>query len=110
MGFASRKRKDLAHVERRQRSRTSNKPLIISIGHHDYRTVDWSPGGFRLPRFHGEPRPGLRLSGALDGLRAVRSGRFVAEIVHVTDDGEVGARFLEISPAFFIAMTEASGR
>ena len=109
MGFASIRNALLAHVERRQHSRITHKPLIVSIGRHDYKTVDWSLGGFRLPKLHGEARPGLRLSGEIDGLCAARPGRFVAEVVHVTDDGEVGARFLEISPAFFIAMSQAAG-
>lgn len=109
MGFASLKNAVLAHVERRQHPRITHKPLIVSIGRHDYKTVDWSLGGFRLAKLHGAPRPGLRLSGEIDGLRAAKPGRFVAEVVHVTDDGEVGTRFLEISPAFFIAMSEAAG-
>lgn len=109
MGFASLKHAVLAHVERRQHPRITHKPLIVSIGRHDYKTVDWSLGGFRLPKLRGEPRAGMRLSGEIDGLRAAKPGRFVAEVVHVTDEGEVGVRFLEISPAFFIAMSEASG-
>ena len=109
MGFASLKHAVLAHVERRRHPRITHKPLIVSIGRHRYKTVDWSLGGFRLPRLRGAARPGLRLSGEIDGLRAARPGRFVAEVVHVTDDGEVGARFLEISPAFFIAMSAAAG-
>ena len=109
MGFASIRNALLAHVERRQHPRITHKPLIVSIGRHNYKTVDWSLGGFRLPKLHGEARPGLRLSGEIDGLRAAKPGRFVAEVVHVTDEGEVGARFLEISPAFFIAMSQAVG-
>lgn len=91
--------------ERRQHERHAHYPLTVKVEGKRYDTVDWSLGGFRLAGFHRDLERTEKLEGNIDGLDTAKPGRFLAEVVWRNEAGHVGLRFLEITPAFFLAMS-----
>lgn len=88
--------------ERRQHVRITSLPLVMHIDGRRYETVDWSLGGFWITGFRGRSHKGAALSGTIEHPDA-GGGEFVAEVV-TADNGDVRARFMEITPAVFVAM------
>lgn len=91
--------------DRRRNARIYDRPLLLLIEGYEYKTLDWSLSGFRIAAFH---RPMTRLErfdgmiGAIDG---EGRGEFTAEVARIAANGEIGARFLEVSSAKFAAMS-----
>lgn len=89
--------------ERRLFPRIARLPLLVVIDGRRYRTLDWSLGGFRIARMDRPVHCLDRLSGTVLGLG--REAEFVAEVTSVAEDGSVGVRFLELSPAVLIGLS-----
>ena len=88
--------------ERRQHVRITSLSLVMRIDGRRFETVDWSLGGFWIAGFRGGSHKGAVLSGTIKHPDA-SAGEFVAEVV-VANDGDIRARFMEITPAVFVAM------
>lgn len=88
--------------ERRQHVRITSLPLVMHVDGRRFETVDWSLGGFWITGFRGQSYKGTILSGRIEHPDA-SAGEFVAEVV-IADDGNIHARFMEITPAVFVAM------
>ena len=73
----------------------------------DYRSTDWSLGGFQLDEFRATLRVGNKLEGEIR-LEGSEKGVFSAEIVTIGDSGNISARFLAITPRVFLAMSGLS--
>ena len=94
--------------DRRQHLRTDHPRLVMEMDGKRYTTMDWSLGGFRLERYHIELRPGDHIMGSV-AFGSNPSGEFVAEMIGVGEDGSIGLRLMEISPAVFVAMAGLKG-
>jgi hypothetical protein len=88
--------------DRRLHVRITSLPLVMHIDGRRFETVDWSLGGFRIIDFRGHSYKDAVLSGTIEHPDA-SAGEFVAEVV-TADDGDIHARFMEITPAVFVAM------
>ena len=91
--------------ERRRHPRVEGRPLALRIDGRKYKTLNWSLGGFKISGYHAEMEPGDKIEGTIGPVAGVGPGPFVAEVVRVTEDGEVGLRLLEVLPAVFVAMS-----
>lgn len=96
-------------TDRRQHARFYDRPMQMDIDGKRYQTLDWSLGGFRIAGYHAPLRPGQRVGGRIDSGDGIVSGDFAAEVVRLTDAGEVGLRFIEVSPATFLSMAGVRG-
>ena len=96
--------------ERRLHPRTQEPYLLLTIDGHEYATLDWSLGGFRLAEFHVELKLKDRIAGKIDPRDGSCPGEFEAEVVRLLENGDIGCRLLEISTATFAAMSELQGR
>lgn len=90
--------------DRRQNSRIYDRPLKVRVEGKTYKTLDWSLGGFRIKGYHRHLEVGERISGKVSLPHGASAGDIVIEIMRVTDDSDVGVRFLEITPRTFVAM------
>lgn len=91
--------------ERRIYARIHSDDVRILIDGEDLELVDWSPGGFRVHGIASTSARGRRIAGELQ-IDEMPHGRFTAVIVRVFKDGSVSARFDEIEPAAFHALSE----
>ncbi len=96
-------RRILGKPDRRRHARNTATVLELRIDGHKYETIDWSLGGFRFSGFHKDVRRRDNISGTIGGVGA-GPGEFVAEVMRVSDNGDVSVRLLEITPATFLAM------
>lgn len=90
--------------DRRENRRIYDRPLKVRVEGKTYKTLDWSLGGFRIKGYHRPLEVGERIPGKVDVPHGARAGDIVVEIMRATDDGDVGVRFLEITPKSFVAM------
>jgi hypothetical protein len=94
-------------ADRRAHPRRRDPAITLVVDGRRIETVDWSLGGCNLVATEvgaGPFRPRDTITGTLR-LARVPDGQFVAEIARLTDDGELGLRWLEISTATFAAMS-----
>ena len=104
MGIANLVRQSLQWVERRRHPRAESPRLTLRVDGQKYRALDWSLGGCRIAAPAERFQVKQSLAGRLTLEGADERGKFVAEIVRVTGNGEVGLRWLELSPQIFVAM------
>lgn len=97
----------LGDSDRRRHRRLQTSRLSISIGGKRYKTNDWSLGGFRITVPGNSLKTNDVISGPLNGPGMFDRGNYEATIVWVADNGEIGARFIEISHESFMAMSGA---
>jgi hypothetical protein len=90
-------------TERRKYQRTDKPPLALRVAGQKYRALDWSLGGCRINDDTSRFRVKQQIEGRLD-LDGPGRGEFIAEVVRVGDNGDVGLRWLELPPDLFIAM------
>lgn len=90
--------------DRRRNSRIYDRPLKVRVEGKTYKTHDWSLGGFRIKHYHRHLEVGERISGKISLPRGPKAGDIVVEVMRATDNGDVGVRFLEITPRIFVAM------
>jgi len=102
--FSPRRKNDERHDERRRHRRIYGRPIKVVLEDQSYKTLDWSLGGFRIKNFHRDLKRGERLSGVIGPFARVKSGECVVEIVRVAENGDIGAKFVEIAPKIFVAM------
>ena len=102
--FAARRQNDDRHDERRRHRRIYGRPIKVVLEDQSYKTLDWSLGGFRINKYHRELKRGERLSGVIGPFARVKSGECVVEVVRVAENGDIGAKFVEIAPKIFVAM------
>ena len=95
------------HRDRRAHVRYETPRLTITHDGVDYRSTDWSLGGFQLDEFRATLRVGNKLEGEIR-LEGSEKGVFSAEIVTIGDSGNISARFLAITPRVFLAMSGLS--
>lgn len=91
------------HRDRRAHVRYEIPRLTITYDGVDYRSTDWSLGGFKLDKFRATLHVGNKLEGEIR-LEGSEKGVFSAEIVTIGDSGNIRARFLAITPSVFLAM------
>jgi hypothetical protein len=98
-------RKPLGWVERRLHPRSHEPVLKLTVGRQSYLALDWSLGGCRIKAEPGEFKHKQKLEGrvTLAGPNPSR-GEFVAEVVRVTDSGEIGLRWLELSAHLVVSL------
>ena len=94
-------------AERRRHRRIQSSRLTIFIDGKRYKTNDWSLGGFRVVVPGNKFATGVRISGALHGPGLFDRGVYEATISWVSDTGEIGAHFIEVSHESFLAMSAA---
>src|SRR3954470_3328730 len=105
MSIADIIRKPLDWVERRLHPRLNDPVLKLKIEKRTYVALDWSLGGCRIATTAGEFKLKQKLEGhvTLAGPNP-QSGEFVAEVVRLTDKGEVGLRWLELSAQLVVSL------
>lgn len=93
--------------ERRRHRRMQSVKLTILIGAQRYKTKDWSLGGMRIDA------PGLcvnsnePISGWIHGPGLFDRGDFEGIVSWVSEQGEIGIRFVEVSRETFLSMSMA---
>ena len=92
----------LRRAERRAYRRYRGVDLRISLEGRDHPVVDWSLGGIRIKAPASTAAAGERIEGSIS-FRGC-SGEFGAEVLE-TRDGELSARFLDITPRVLLAMS-----
>jgi PilZ domain len=104
MNFGSALGTSEAHIERRKHRRTDKPPLALRVAGEQYRALDWSLGGCRINDGTSRFQVKQQIEGRLDLESAEGRGEFVAEVVRVGANGDVGLRWLELPPDLFMAM------
>ncbi len=80
--------------ERRRTPRETAPPMVLEIAGREYRTENWSLGGFAIAGFAGEARPGDRLPARHAGRDAPEVGAFEVEVVWRGRSGRLGLRLI----------------
>lgn len=93
--------------ERRRHRRLQTSRLTVFVNGKRYKTNDWSLGGFRVVIPGNTFAPNHVIKGPLNGPGLFTRGEYEACVVWVGDDGEMGARFIELSDESFLAMSAA---
>ena len=96
--------------ERRQYPRYVASRLTLRFEGHNYKTTDWSIGGFRISDFHRPVRPGDKLEGRVVTWGGLKREAFEADVVRVTPEGDVCCRFLTMIRAVLRAIDVHLGR
>ena len=97
-------RDSLGLAERREHPRTDLPKLTLRFGGQKFKTVDWSLGGCRINGDASQFQIKQRIQGRMQLEGAEGRGDFLAEVVRVVENGDVGLRWLELSPHIFMAM------
>ncbi len=82
--------------ERRQHPRHVARRLTLRFEDHNYKTTNWSVGGFRISDFHRPVRPVDRLEGSVVTWGGLKQEAFEAAVVRLTPEGDVCCRFLTL--------------
>jgi hypothetical protein len=109
MTLGERLRDALGFSERRQHRRTTSPALTVKVDGRSYLALDWSLGGCRLKAGPGDFKVKQRVTGSVRLQSFDDTGVFAAEVVRLNPDGDVGLRWLELSPVLFQAMNPANG-
>ena len=100
--------------ERRQHERSGRQRLRLEFRGLRVRTVDWSLGGCLLPALDPPLQPRVRVGdtfeGRISGIGLGNTGDFSADVVRVTEDGEIGLRWLELDSHVFLALSSLSAK
>jgi len=86
------------HEFRRDR-RYPVPPILVRIQGRDYKSLNWSLGGFRIEARDLGLAVGDGIAGSLHMIQIDHTCDFTAEIIWADrEEGDVGARFVEIAP------------
>ncbi len=107
MGANVEQEKAPPHDERRRHRRIQSVKLTIVIGENRYKTKDWSLGGFRIHALDQKFQANGHVAGLIHGPGLFDRGTFDGFIAWVSESGEVGVRFSEVSRESFMAMSAA---
>ena len=92
-------------LEFRRDRRYPVPPILVRIQSRDYKSVNWSLGGFRIDARDLGLVVGDGIAGSLHMIDIDHTCDFTAEIVWADrEEGEVGARFVEIAPDCLVAL------
>ncbi len=83
--------------EQRQHPRYAMPRLSLRFEGHNYKTTDWSIGGFRISGFHRPVRPGEKLEGSVITWGGLKNEAFKADVLRLTPEGDVCFRFLTLT-------------
>lgn len=96
-----------ADAERRRYRRIQEVKLTILIGDQRFKTKDWSLGGFRIFAPELAFRSNDLINGFIQGPGLFDRGSFEGFVAWVSETGEMGVRFAEVSRDTFLAMSAA---
>ncbi len=96
----------LGLTERRQHPRSEQPELTLRFGGQEYTAIDWSLGGCRINGDTAQFQVKQRIQGRMRLEGADGRGEFLAEVVRIVENGDVGLRWLELSPYIFMSVTE----
>ncbi len=96
MGQQKRDPKLAGECKWRQRPRHVARPLKLRFEDHNYKTIDWSIGGFRISGFHRPVRPGDTLEGGVVTWSGLKKEAFKAVVLRLTPEGDVCCSFLTL--------------
>ena len=85
--------------ERRQHSRHVAPRLTLRFEGRNYKTTDWSLGGFRISGFHRPVLRGEPLDGSVVTWFGLKREAFKAGIIRMSPEGDVCCRFLTLPKA-----------
>ena len=85
--------------ERRQHSRHVAPRLTLRFEGRNYKTTDWSLGGFRISGFHRAVLRGEPLDGSVVTWFGLKREAFKAGIIRMSPEGDVCCRFLTLPKA-----------
>ena len=84
--------------DQRRHARNRTRPLEVWFGDQRYYTLDWSRSGLCISTPRAKIQRGDLVTGYVGHMKAARLGRFAAVVARVTDNGDVGLRFLRCAP------------
>ncbi|MFP6730115.1 MAG: PilZ domain-containing protein [Alphaproteobacteria bacterium] len=90
--------------ERRQHARHIAPRLTLRFEGHNYKTTDWSIGGFRIRDFHRPVRRGEPLEGSVVTWLGLSHEAFKADVLRIGPEGEIACRFLTLPRKLLGAM------
>ena len=90
--------------ERRQHARHIAPRLTLRFEGHNYKTTDWSIGGFRISDFHRPVRRGEPLEGSVVTWLGLSHEAFKADVLRIGPEGEIACRFLTLPRKLLGAM------
>ncbi len=100
--------------DRRQHARHSRPSIRVRYRGRRVQTVDWSLGGCLIPAPEPPFEPPLRIGdsfeGEISGIGLGNSGDFLAEVVRITEEGELGLRWLELDSYVFMALSARNAK
>ena len=91
-------------AERRQHARVAAPAMVVTIDGVNYTALDWSLGGCRIKGEAAQFRLRQHIQGHLQLDGADERGEFMAEVVRIVENGDVGLRWLELSPHIFMTV------
>ncbi len=103
MGIFDDIKRQIQEAGRRLHARHTSDAMRVMIGRRRYRTSNWSLGGFKLEGCALALSAEDQVRGRI-AFKGMAPGEFVAEVTHVGKAGEVGFRFLELSPHLLLSM------
>ena len=89
---------------RRQHPRYVAPRLTLRFEDHNYKTTEWSIGGFRISGFHRPVRPGEKLEGSVVTWGGLKKEAFEADVLRLDPEGDVCCRFLTLTRTIVNAM------
>ena len=99
LGQEKSKSKLAAVRERRQHPRHVAPRLTLRFEGRNYKTTDWSIGGFRIKGFHRPVLRGEPLDGSVVTWFGLKREAFKASIIRLSPEGDVCCRFLTLPKA-----------
>ncbi len=92
------------HDERRRFYRNHSPRVILIIGDIPFLAKNWSPDGFCIycPDSHFSEND--IISGEIDIFDAPDKGTFKAEIVRIDENGDIAAKFIDISSHSYMTL------
>jgi len=92
-------RTNFDRLEFRRDRRYPVPPLVVRIQARDYTSVNWSLGGFRIDASDLALAVGDGVAGTLHMTHIDHTCAFTAEIIWTQrEEGDIGAKFVEIAP------------
>ncbi|HTZ78690.1 MAG TPA: PilZ domain-containing protein [Stellaceae bacterium] len=86
-------------------------PILVRVQGRDYKSLNWSLGGFRIDARDLGLAVGDGIAGSLQMTHIDHTCDFIAEIVWThREEGDVGAKFTEIAPDCLNALDRALSR
>ncbi|MBT3532399.1 MAG: PilZ domain-containing protein [Rhodospirillaceae bacterium] len=99
----------LLGLDRRGHQRYRVPRLNVAFHGRKMRAIDWSLGGCLVPSLDPPPEHPLKIGdtfeGRISGIGLGNSGDFLAEVVRITKNDEIGLRWLELDSHVFLVLS-----